>query len=165
MLPGNERSTEGMLIGVDMARKGANGTLWSAEKVYHWGRKRNLERFGRTAAVHAAYVRAGCWDGATPEALSDLEAQLPFAENKGKACNLALLQKVHRAEAALEAARQPLPSFYDFAAAVELEGRVGSVEHASAASVVTLQDEPDGFAMTTVKHHGSSLATTLTPVV
>ena len=77
----------------------------------------------------------------------------------------ALLQKVHRAEAALEAARQPLPSFYDFAAAVELEGRVGSVEHASAASVVTLQDEPDGFAMTTVKHHGSSLATTLTPVV
>ena len=82
-----------MLIGVDMARKGTNGTLWSAEKVYHWGRKRNLERFGRTAAVHAAYVRAGCWDGATPAALSDLEAQLPFAENKGKACNLALVKR------------------------------------------------------------------------
>ena len=102
------------------------------------------------------YVRAGCWDGATPEALSHPEAQLPFAENKGKAFNLALLQKVHRAEAALEAARQPLPAFYGFAAAVELEGHDGSVEHASAASVVTLQDELDGFAMTTVKQQGSN---------
>ena len=51
------------------------------------------------------------------------------------------------------AAGQPLPAFYDFVAAVELEGRDGSVEHASATSVVTLHDELDAFAMTTVKQH------------
>eukprot|EP01048_Picozoa_sp_COSAG05_P005047 COSAG05_NODE_290_length_12056_cov_14.204232_12_plen_222_part_00 len=143
VLGAHERSTAAMLIGVDMARTGARGARWSMEVVVQAVKKRNLCRTLRSREEFEALKRHGCWPAnKTP---TDVHAPLPVLSSMSKAEVVALLTKVHAAEAEV-----PPTEEWDLEAGVERSLQL-EPEDIVPYNVLQLVEEQCGYAVAVEK--------------